>query len=258
MRHGSLFSGIGGFDLAASWRGWQNVFHVEQDAFCQRVLTHHFPESDAHHDIKTFDAAQYANGIDILTGGFPCQGFSTNGKRKGMRDARWLWPEMFAVVRAIQPTWVIAENVRGFTNYSQGHALDTVCHDLEDEGYTVRPFILPAACTRAPHARQRIFIVATNTHGHGLERGISANVNRQQPVQAAHAQERIHSHRAAIPFQAFPTVPAVCGSDDGVPAGMDGITIREWRKQTLKAYGNAVVPQLAAMLFDCIESIKDV
>ena len=99
MRHGSLFSGIGGFDLAAEWMGWENVFHCEWNEFCQKVLKYHFPHSESFSDITKTNFKKYANKIDILTGGFPCQPFSTAGKRKGTNDERYLWGEM---LRAIQ------------------------------------------------------------------------------------------------------------------------------------------------------------
>ncbi len=105
MRHGSLFSGIGGFDLAASWMGWENVFHCEIASFCRRILNHHFPESLSYENIITTDFTKYGGDIDILTGGFPCQPFSTAGKRKGTTDTRYLWPEMLRAIREIHPRY---------------------------------------------------------------------------------------------------------------------------------------------------------
>jgi DNA (cytosine-5)-methyltransferase 1 len=94
MRHGSLFSGIGGFDLAATWMGWENVFQCEKDAFCQRILKFYWPGAKLYGDVKEFDAVVYRGNIDVLSGGFPCQPFSVAGKRKGTSDDRHLWPEM--------------------------------------------------------------------------------------------------------------------------------------------------------------------
>ena len=159
MKHGSLFSGIGGFDLAAQWVGWDNVFHVERDPFCQQVLRHHFPKSESHEDIKEFDGTAYAGRVDIISGGFPCQPFSAAGKRGGTSDDRYLWPEMFRVIRQARPTYVVAENVRGLLSWNEGLVLDTVCADLEGEGYEVFPVVLPAASVNAPHRRDRIWIV---------------------------------------------------------------------------------------------------
>ena len=113
MKHGSLFSGIGGFDLAAEWMGWENVFHCEREPFAQKVLKYHFPNSKLYDDITTFDATDYAGRIDILTGGFPCQPYSTAGKRQGTEDERHLWPQMLRIIREIKPRFVVGENVRG-------------------------------------------------------------------------------------------------------------------------------------------------
>ena len=113
MTHGSLFSGIGGFDLAAAWAGWTNVFNCEIDPFCRRVLKYHFPESEPYEDIRTTDFTVWRDRVDVLTGGFPCQPFSLAGKRKGTADDRYLWPAMLGVVRTVRPRWVVGENVLG-------------------------------------------------------------------------------------------------------------------------------------------------
>ena len=160
MRHGSLFSGIGGCDLAAEWMGWDNVFTCEIDPFCQKVLQHHWPNVDHHTDIFDFDATQYLGRIDILTGGFPCQPFSMAGKRKAQADERYLFPEMCRIVRECRPTYVVAENVRGLLNLGGGVEFTAVCDELESCGYQLQTFCVPAAGKGAPHRRDRIFIVA--------------------------------------------------------------------------------------------------
>ena len=119
MTHASLFSGIGGFDLAAAWAGWTNVFNCEIDPFCRRVLKYHFPESEQYEDIRTTDFTVWRDRVDVLTGGFPCQPFSLAGKRKGTADDRYLWPAMLGVVRTVRPRWVVGENVLGIVNWSQ-------------------------------------------------------------------------------------------------------------------------------------------
>ena len=164
MRHGSLFSGIGGFDLAAEWMGWENVFHCEWMDFPRKVLDYHFPDADSHIDICKTDFTKYANTIDILTGGFPCQPFSLAGKRKGTDDERYLWGEMLRAIQEIKPRFVIAENVFGITNIDGGLVFEQVCLDLEAEGYEVQPFIIPAAAKNAPHRRDRCWFIATNTN----------------------------------------------------------------------------------------------
>ena len=113
MKHIGLFEGIGGFSLAARWMGWETVAWCEWDPFCQHILKYHFPNAEGFGDIKKTDFTKYANRIDILTGGFPCQPYSMAGKRKGKDDERHLWPEMLRAICEIQPTWVVGENVSG-------------------------------------------------------------------------------------------------------------------------------------------------
>jgi DNA (cytosine-5)-methyltransferase 1 len=160
LKHGSLFSGIGGFDLAAEWMGWANIFHCEFNPFCQRVLKHYFPKVINHEDIRTTDFTIYKGSIDILTGGFPCQPYSLAGKRLGKEDERHLWPSMLRAIREIRPRWVVAENVLGLVSWNGGVVFEEVQSDLETEGYQVQPFILPAAGVDAPHRRERIWFIA--------------------------------------------------------------------------------------------------
>jgi DNA (cytosine-5)-methyltransferase 1 len=168
MRHGSLFSGIGGFDLAAEWMGWENVFHCEWNPFGQRVLKHYWPNAESFNDITKTDFTKYANKIDILTGGFPCQPYSSAGKRLGKDDERHLWPEMLRAIREISPRFVVGENVRGLTNWNGGMVFEEVCAELESYGYQVAPVIIPACGVGAPHRRERIWFVAQNTMRSGL------------------------------------------------------------------------------------------
>ena len=332
MTHGSLFSGIGGFDLAAQWMGWENVFHVERDPFCRQVLAHHFPESKSFDDVKAFDATPFRGRIRVLSGGFPCQPFSSAGQRAGTSDDRYLWPEMFRIIREARPTYVVAENVRGLISWNDGLVLNTVCADLEGEGYEVFPVVLPAASVNAPHRRDRIWIVAhandergagglkqvqgtdgevpqrhddaqpcnagaadapnacsmgrerrrseetqrrqsqraglqldvegqssgadaTNANGDRFQRGISTDIDRQSPSSEELAQERIRNATGTqVQFQDFPTVAPICGGDDGLAKRLDGITFPKWRRESIKAYGNAIVPQVAYQIFQALES----
>ncbi len=160
MKHIGLFEGIGGFSLAARWAGWETIAWCEWDKFCQRVLKYHFPNAEAHGDITTTDFTRYAGQVDILTGGFPCQPYSSAGKRLGKDDDRHLWPEMLRAIREVQPRWVVGENVRGLTNWNGGLVFDEVQADLENEGYEVTPYLLPACAVDAPHRRDRIWFVA--------------------------------------------------------------------------------------------------
>jgi len=160
MRHGSLFTGIGGFDLAAEWMGWENVFQVEWDGFCQKVLAKNFPNVKRYGDIKEFDGTKYRGLIDIISGGFPCQPFSHAGKRKGKSDDRYLWPEMLRVIREIKPSFIVGENVGGLISMENGKTLDKILFDLGNEGYATEQFIIPACATGAWHRRDRIWIFA--------------------------------------------------------------------------------------------------
>jgi DNA (cytosine-5)-methyltransferase 1 len=160
MTHGSLFSGIGGFDLAAQWMGWDNIFHCEINPFGQRVLHHYWPNAIQYTDITKTDFKPHANTIDILTGGFPCQPYSAAGQRKGKDDERHLWPQMCRAIAEIAPRFVVGENVRGITNWNEGMVFDEVCTDLENLGYQVAPFLIPASGVNAPHKRERIWFVA--------------------------------------------------------------------------------------------------
>lgn len=167
MKHGSLFSGIGGFDLAAEWMGWQNVFHCEWNPFGQRLLKYYWPNAISYHDITKTNFTIHRGNIDILTGGFPCQPYSTAGKRLGKADERHLFPKMLRAIREIQPRWVVGENVLGLVNWSDGLVFEEVCAALEAEGYEVQPFVLPAAAVNAPHKRDRVWFVAKNTRSNG-------------------------------------------------------------------------------------------
>ena len=172
MKHLALFNGIGGFQLAASWVGWNNVAHVEIDSFCNRVVAYHFQQSQCFTDIKQFDGKPFRNTIDIISGGFPCQPYSAAGKRLGTADDRHLWPEMLRVISEIQPSWVVGENVRGLTNWNGGLVFDQVQADLEAEGYEVLPFLLPACAVNAPHRRDRIWFIAYSVNNrHKTGRG---------------------------------------------------------------------------------------
>jgi DNA (cytosine-5)-methyltransferase 1 len=240
MTHGSLFSGIGGFDLAAEWMGWTNVFHCEMNPFGQRVLAHHFPNSKLHEDVTTFPSADYTGRIDILSGGFPCQPYSVAGKRQGKDDERHLWPAMLDVIRAVRPKWVVGENVRGLVNWNGGLVFEEVCADLEDSGYAVQPYLLPAAAVGAPHRRDRVWFVA---HANNRRAGCEVQAGRYEP--------------AGGYWAGFPTQPPVCGGDDGLPRELDGITFPKWRAESIKAYGNAIVPQVALQIFKAIQAFEN-
>lgn len=185
MTHGSLFSGFGAADLAAEWMGWRNAFWCEIDPFPRRVLQYWFPDQIGYEDITKTDFTRWRGKIDVLTGGFPCQPFSVAGRRKGADDDRYLWPEMLRAIREIQPRWVVGENVAGIltmvqpgreievehqasmfetvdkeTLLEREYVVETVCRDLEREGYSVQPALIPACAVGAPHRRDRVFFIA--------------------------------------------------------------------------------------------------
>jgi DNA-cytosine methyltransferase len=160
--HLDLFSGIGGFALAAKWNGFRTVGFCDNEPYAQAVLKKHWPDVAIHSDIREVRGDLYA-GVTLLTGGFPCQPFSCAGKQRGKEDDRYLWPEMLRVIREAQPRWIIGENVAGIVNM----ALDQVHTDLEAEGYEVESIIIPACGVDAPHRRNRVWIMANAKSGGG-------------------------------------------------------------------------------------------
>ena len=380
MTHGSLFSGVGGFDLAAEWMGWENLFHCEINEWCQKVLRFHFPKSIQYDDITRTDFAPWRGKVDVLTGGFPCQPFSTAGKRRGAEDDRYLWPEMLRAIREIRPAWVIGENVAGITSMvqpgsevtvesqaslfetsdketllEQEYVIETVCRDLEREGYSVQPILIPACGVGAPHKRDRVWFIAsdrsdarieglrqereneihgrestshsngtrfqakgseqqttgitggglqkdvTDTYGEKLQKWLKNNgreieeeniarldngVERSCCIKAfadsdnerlstigitdrVSSEEREKKRRCLMQYTSndwpalsakrwkdFPTQPPVRGRDDGLPFDVDHLAIpfTKWRQESIKAYGNAIVPQVAFEIFKAIEA----
>lgn len=284
LRHGSLFSGIGGFDLAAAWCGWQNIFNCEINDFCRKVLKCHFPDAAQIDNILNHDFSEYYGKIDIITGGFPCQPFSYAGERRGKGDERFLWPAMLRAIKEISPRWIVAENVAGLLNIEGGLVFRQVCADLEIEGYEVQPIVIPACAVGAPHRRERLWIVAhaervgrraggNNFKGQAQDisqerhekaidaaryGGIGTTANADSELGEGRAQRQRLRGRfeplASKNWRDFPTSePCICGGDDGLSAGLDGISFSKWRRETIKAYGNAIVPQVAYKIFKAIE-----
>ena len=172
-----LFSGIGGFSLGLERAGLETVAFVEIDEYCRKVLKKHWPDVPIFSDIKTFGRSVFEESVDLICGGFPCQPFSVAGKRKGTDDNRHLWPEMFRVIREFKPSWVIAENVRGILSIDGGMVFEQVCLDLENEGYEVQPFVIPACAVNAPHRRDRVWIIG---YSNNPRSGIGLRVNRDK------------------------------------------------------------------------------
>jgi DNA (cytosine-5)-methyltransferase 1 len=286
MNHGSLFSGIGGFDLAAEWMGWNNVFHCEWMPFPRQVLKYHFPKSLSYEDITKTDFTIHRGNIDILTGGFPCQPYSSAGKRLGKEDERHLWPHMLRAIQEIEPTYVVGENVRGLTNWNEGVVFEEVCADLEACGYEVQPILLPACAVGAPHRRDRVWFVATNTNSirfnqcecsnevNTSERWFDAlndtnkNVRQKNVTDTCQigfqstmedrklGRSRFSESNKRNTWDTFPSQSPICGGDDGLPTELDGITFSKWRAESIKGYGNAIVPQVAYEIFKVIEQLN--
>lgn len=349
IKHISLFSGIGGFDYAAEQMGWINVASCEINPFGRKVLEYYWPNAYHHDDIKTLTKEKLDYEIQkrfglfkesdtiVLTGGFPCQPFSVAGKRKGTEDDRHLWPEMLRVIGWLKPDWIVGENVRGIVNWSDGLVFEQVCSDLENEGYEVQPFIIPACGVNAPHRRERVWFVAYRTSqereeweqyrgwedeketGTGVEfwaerfcnDGVASdtsivgrnngcdnrkerhvqndirtseenkserkgrinriskiskttpNSNSKLPqgwrskIEPKKAERHLGASFCHNDWQNFPTQSPVCDGNDGISSRLDGITFPKWRNESIKAGGNAIVPQVAMQIFRIIQKMID-
>lgn len=280
MRHGSLFSGIGGFDLAAEWMGWENMFHCENNEFCKRVLKYYWSKAKSYGDIKTTDFNIWRGRIDILSGGFPCQPFALPGKRKGIEDDRYLWPENLRAIREIKPRWVIGENVPGLVSWSKGLVFEQVCIDLENEGYEVLPVLLPATSVGADHQRKRIWFIAYATHSGskdmrqgwkdafyesetftytnctGLSKWFQTRIGGVfESTKTFEGSESTRTYTEGD-WSEFPTQSPIFLRDDGFPSKLDSITVSKWRTESCKGAGNAIVPKLALQIFKTIEQYE--
>lgn len=310
MRHVSLFTGIGGFELAAQ-RVWgdeyEPVMFCEMDEYAQRVLKKHWPDVPIIGDVrdvrlttntnkwesrsrtkpKPIQAEQLQSGansrssqqrladreIDILTGGFPCQPFSAAGKRDGRSDNRHLWPEMHRVIQELQPAWVVAENVRGILSIEDGLVFEQVCLDLENAGYEVQPFVIPAVACDAHHRRDRVWFVAHQPgtrlegrtrqgiqgRGTGLAGGccdVSDTIGRGQSRQrkSVHAMHTAQSREGQTVEPINGSIKREWLSEPAVGRVVNGIPSRVDR---LKCLGNAIVPQVAEQIFRAIKATED-
>jgi DNA (cytosine-5)-methyltransferase 1 len=255
LRHGSLFSGIGGFDLAAEWAGWTNVFNCEIDLFCRKVLKYYWPEVKSFRNIIKADFKQYEGKIDIISGGFPCQPFSIAGKRKGTEDYRNLWPEMFKAIQLFKSTWVVGENVFGIANWDGGLVFEQVQLDLEAEGYEVQTFVLPACAVDAPHRRDRVWFVAYS----GGCRQQRRNKGMQSSLKQGYDKENMFTRELQRSewTNSLPR-PRIFRNDDGLSKRLVNITISKHRNESIKAYGNAIVPQVAYQIFKAINEYEKI
>jgi DNA (cytosine-5)-methyltransferase 1 len=249
MKHLDLFSGIGGFALAARWANMDTVAFCEIDPFCQKVLANNFQDIPIHNDIKTLNGEDFA-GIDIITGGYPCQPFSVAGSQKAQDDSRHLWPEMRRIITQAKPTWAICENVYGHIALG----LDCVLHDLEALGYACQPFVIPALGTGADHNRERVFIVAytaSNGRNESAATGSDGATNEYcaQRQEENSRNERCSGLRFGVDWRGcaigrWGIKPPALRVDDELPDRMD----------RNKSLGNAIDPMVAYELLRAISA----
>lgn len=278
MNHVSLFTGIGGADLAAEWAGIETIAQSEIDPYCCRVLAKNFAGVPNLGDIRNITKEVFENEtgcktVDIISGGFPCQPYSFAGKRRGKADDRALWDEMFRVICELRPAWIIGENVAGFISMG----IDDALSNLKAQGYTCRAFVLPACASGAYHRRDRVFIVANLMRGRYLQsKAQKHSAKRGKRTLPGHSDcnkaddsdtylkrmERLSkgqvSGKHELPsrqgIELFSQVeqrfntdqPRLCGSLHGIPDGVDRI----------KSLGNAIVPQQIYPIFAAIAEIE--
>lgn len=289
ITHYDLFAGIGGFSLAL-----EEVFNESKinHIFCEwaefptAVLKKHWPDGIFYGDIADLvtdtNSQRYQDGIaktetagrsdlcsgtggdknqalTILTGGFPCQPFSHAGRRKGTADDRYQWPNMFEVIRNVKPDWVVAENVRGLVTWNNGMVLEQACTDLEGQNYEVQPFVIPACAVNAPHRRDRVWIIAhtdnkRNRAGFREIQGEDVELSKRNDNAKPCYSDWCRDWREVA--------AATCNvrMDDGLSREVDGISysFSKWRNESIKAYGNAIVPQVAMEIFRAIKGTINV
>jgi len=275
LNHGSLFSGIGGFDLASEWMGWINMFHCEMNPFGQNILKYYWPKAELFEDIKKSNFKKYANKIDVLSGGFPCQPYSQAGKRLGTEDDRHLWPQMLRAIQEIKPIYIVGENVYGIVNWNGGMVFDEVQTDLENEGYEVQSVILPACAVGALHRRDRVWFVAYSNNNR-TKRNQQHTQSKQEKYGtiANTTNERLQKSRSQFrkEYELFidtsnDTARSASSQLDkskrsnrhvprtnGLSIGLDGIPFSKWKQESIKGYGNAIVPQVALEIFKTIQT----
>ena len=244
MRLLDLFSGIGGFSYAAETLigGYETVAFCEMDEFCQKVLKKHWPQVPIFDDVRTLDAARLGR-IDIVCGGFPCQPFSNQSQtRKGTKDDRFLWGEMFEIAQKVRCDWIIGENVTGLIDMG----CDQILSQLEDNGYTTRVFCIPATATGANHQRNRLWIVANSNSSSIAGSWQCRGLGKSNVFDYQNFRPRKYE------FTTWKGETRVYREHDGLSTGMDSI-----RRRRLKALGNSIVPQISARIFEGIKAIYE-
>lgn len=242
----SLFTGIGGFDMAADTLGWNILFQSEIDVFCLQVLDKCFPNVPKYGNINEINAKKYRGNVDVVAGGFPCQPFSNAGLQQGAEDSRFLWPAMYRVIRECRPTWVIAENVLGLISNADGVVFEQVCADLESEGYEVQPFIIPAAGKDSFQERKRVWIVAC-LDSFGSQKDKVAPREHFEAFRQTKKQLSDGAH-----FESWFQSVRYYSKLDGVVYG-----IPDWMDRT-HALGNAIDPRIAYEMLITIDYLINV
>ncbi len=231
MKHFSLFTGIGGIDLAAEWAGFETVGMCEIDEYCRKVLDKHWPNVPKWRDIFELTGEEIISRcgeIELISGGFPCQPYSEAGNKKGRDDKRHLWSETIRIIREVSPRWFVGENVRNFAKVG----LDEAIYDMEEAGYTTRTVIFPACSVGAPHERNRLFLVA-----HSAIVGLpKSGEHNELMFKEQKSYPRTWNGRRL-------DKPGIQRMADGVPYQMD----------RLRVLGNAVVPQ---QVYPILQAIK--
>lgn len=251
MRHSSLFSGIGGFDLAAKWMGWENVFQCEIDSYCNAILKKHFPTTIRYGNIKQEDFTRWNGSIDIISGGPPCQAVSKAGKRRGKADERWLFPEYKRVLSEVAPRWAVIENVRNLLRMGINEILD----DLEEEGYISQPYLVPASAVGAFHNRERIWIVALKKDAYDTYTN-SLGPYREEEHQRGSYEWGIEFRHQQISLPGSLVSQSVRnGTDPRIFGATNGISHRVDR---IKSVGNAISPQVALQIFKAIQKVDNI
>ena len=242
MKHASLFSGIGGFDLAADWAGFENIFNCEINETCRKVLKYYWPNAIQHEEIQKADFKKYRGAVDILSGGFPCQPFSNSGKQLGQDDERFLYEDMLRAVQEIRPRWVIGENVHGITSPKFAEVFEFICSSLEAEGYEVQPVIIPATAVEGEHERYRVWFIAYSGSIRQSRQG--SNYRQVQPNQVGNRK----TSRFVNAVQGN-SLPFVCREHNGISRRLD--------EEALHGFGNAIVPQIAYNIFTTIKEFEN-
>ena len=269
LTHLSLFSGIGGLDLAAEWAGFTTVGQCEFADYPTKVLEKHWPDVPRWRDVRTLTKESFyertgLRTVDVISGGFPCQPFSVAGKQKGKGDDRYLWPEMLRVIRELRPNCVVGENVPGIIKIAAGQ----VVKDLERAGYHVVVFNFEAAAVGAWHRRSRVFFTGLADVADADGSGLQGRKQPETPDAAEGAGEQPSCAPAGECSEAvYDAMCSGCAGDAQWGQSQELADGRCWaaepdvgrvahgipaRVDRLKCLGNAVVPQQAYPIFKAL------